>query len=490
MPLRGIIRKLIEDKKRKPALEPHRAVIQRVSRVRLGWSEGLLPKAVRHCPVAMRYYHWLKAINWEVLPERNLEREYPYPPVAYSTFAAACLVKLDQGFTHMPQLRRYLVEHPALVWLLGFNLVGATRQEWGFDVEASVPTARHLTAMLRKVPNSYFQVLLDETVRLIRQGLPSSVEDFGRCIALDTKHILAWVKENNDKAYGTDRFVKDKQPAGDPDCRLGCKRRHNHGVDADNTPPTPTRESQPAKSVEVGEYYWGYGSGIVTTKVADWGEFVVAELTQPFNCADVSYFQPLMGETERRLGFRPTYGAFDAAFDAFYVHEYFYPASGCWQDGFAAVPVSQRQRHDKTYAETGEPLCEAGVAMRRKYTFISRSTLVEHERAHYICPLRDQPDATCPVSHKRWAKGGCTHRIPTSVGARIRHQIDHDSPLYKAIYKQRTTTERINAQAVAFGIERPHLRNQLSITNANTLIYVLINLRGLHRIQARQAQAA
>jgi len=48
------------------------------------------------------------------------------------------------------------------------------------------------------------------------------------CISLNTKHILTWVKENNPKAYVPDRFNKAKQPPGDPDCRLGCKRRHGH----------------------------------------------------------------------------------------------------------------------------------------------------------------------------------------------------------------------------------------------------------------------
>ncbi len=40
------------------------------------------------------------------------------------------------------------------------------------------------------------------------------------------------------------------------------------------------------------------------------------------------------------------------------------------------------------------------------------------------------------------------------------------------------------------GIERPRLRNQRSITNQNTLTYVLINLRFLQRIQERQRAAA
>jgi hypothetical protein len=68
------------------------------------------------------------------------------------------------------------------------------------------------------------------------------------------------------------------------------------------------------------------------------------------------------------------------------------------------------------------------------------------------------------------------------------NQINRESDLYKEIYKQRAATERINSQAVDLGIERPKLRNQQAITNLNTLTYVLINLRALHRVRAKKAQ--
>jgi len=73
--------------------------------------------------------------------------------------------------------------------------------------------------------------------------------------------------------------------------------------------------------------------------------------------------------------------------------------------------------------------------------------------------------------------------MPTSVGARLRYTLDRDSAAYTLIYNQRTAVERINSQAVALGIERPHLRNGPAIANQNTLIYLLINLRFLHRLR-------
>jgi hypothetical protein len=49
--------------------------------------------------------------------------------------------------------------------------------------------------MLRTTPNAGSQYLLDETVRLIQAELRTEVDDFGHAISLDTKHILAWVRD-------------------------------------------------------------------------------------------------------------------------------------------------------------------------------------------------------------------------------------------------------------------------------------------------------
>ena len=196
-----------------------------------------------------------------------------------------------------------------------------------------------------------------------------------------------------------------------------------------------------------------------------------------------------MADTERRLGFRPRFGAFDAAFDAFYVYEYFHQDGRPWQDGFAAVPWAKRGPA-RAFDAAGLPLCDAGLAMPRKAAFMCHTATVPHQRARYACPLLyPQPSAdACPIAHKRWAKGGCVTTLATSYGARLRHQIDRDSEPYKQVYDQRTATERVNSQAKDLGIERPYLRNQQAITNQNTFIYVLLNLRALHRVRRQKAR--
>jgi hypothetical protein len=531
--------------------------LQRSNLAQLARSDAQLPALVAACPVAMRYLHLLGPLDWEHFPERDPHRPWPgTPPAPRAPYVAAYLIKLDQDKRYMSGLRRYLVEHPALVWVLGFPLVASQTSPWGFDVEASVPSRKQLGRVLRKLPNACLQFLLTSAVSMLQQELPAEA-NFGDAVSLDTKHILAWVRENNPKDYVPERFNPDRQPKGDPDCKLGCKRKRNrraaegNGGEGGNAPPAATASAaptappaapstaaaaassspatlasdpKPASTIEVGEYYWGYASGVVATKVGDWGEFVLAEFTQTFDKGDATYFFPLMKQVEERLGHRPRYGALDMAFDAHYVYQYFHEAGG-----FAAVPLAERGNTSRQFDAAGLPLCAAGLSMPLKGAFTCNSTHVQHQRGRYVCPLLalkhktkagaadqsaepgktsqlaivPQMFAVCPVDDAHWAKGGCVVTMPTSEGARIRYQLDRQSEAYKTIYKQRTADERVNSQALELGtpapalrsgacagVERPKLRNEAAIINQNTLTYVLINLRGLHRVQARKAGLA
>jgi len=449
-----------------------------------------LPRWITDSAPAMRLLDLLGPLPWQNFPERDLARNWGQTTVPYAALTAAYLLQLNEHRVHMSDLRAYLLEHPAFIWLFRFPLVPDRASPYGFDPHASLPTQRHFTRLLRKMPNAIPQFLLGASVTAILHALAAAgCTQVAQAISLDTKHVIAWVRENNPKAYVAHRYDKSQQPSGDPDCRLGCKRRHNQRSSPDDVS-TPRKNPVPASTLAVGEYYWGYGSGVVATKVSDWGEFVLAELTQPFNCSDVSYFFPLMTQTEQRLGFRPRTAALDAGFDAFYVYEFFHRDDD--SAAFAAVPFVQKggyKRSDRRFSPEGLPLCAAGLPMPRKFTYTDRTvTLIEHERGKYICPLQAQDipdDLSCPVNHKRWPQGGCTTTMPTSVGARVRYTLDRQSDAYQDAYRQRTATERINSQAKALGIERPHLRNGQAITNRNTLIYTLINLRALQRIRRR-----
>lgn len=442
--------------------------------------EADLPQFVTDSELAQRYLTLLGALDWDHFPERNPQRAWPGPqPLPRAPFVAAYLIKLDQNLRYMSDLWAFLKQHPALIWLLGFPLQPSSEFRYGFDPQASLPQVRHFRLVLRTLPNPDLQFLLDSTVKLIQAELPAEI-DFGQHICGDTKHILAWVKENNPKAYlkRSDRYDKNRQPKADQDCKLGCKKRSNQTQ-------TPTTQGLPARTVSVGEYYWGYASGIIATKVPGWGEFVLAELTQTFDKGDTTFFFPLLTATEARLGFKPKFGAFDAAFDAWYVYDYFEAAGG-----FAAVPYVNRTPLKRQFDAQGLPLCAAGLAMPLLSTFMNNRGLIPQRMGRYGCPLLfpEPTNQTCPINHKKWPTGGCVLKMGVSPGARLRYQLDRDSQPYKRLYNQRTAAERINALAVELGIERPKLRNQLAIANLNTLIYVLLNLRAWQRIRQLKLQ--
>jgi hypothetical protein len=151
------------------------------------------------------------------------------------------------------------------------------------------------------------------------------------------------------------------------------------------------------------------------------------------------------------------------------------------------VPLAEKGKTiHRQFDLHGLPLCSAGLPMPLKASYWDRTTaIIEYARGQYACPLFfPSPTAqTCPVNDQHWADGGCMTTIATSTGARIRHQLNRNSEVFKQVYKQRTAIERIFSQAVKLGIERPNLRNGRAIANINTLIYTLINLRLLQRIK-------
>jgi hypothetical protein len=445
---------------------------------RLTWPDAQTPRFVRQCGVTWPIVQQLRLLDWECLPRPAHKQHFGQQPVPLSAYIATYLVKLILEIGTMGKLRRFLVAHPALVWALGYPLVADLNVAHGFLADASLPSRRQLNRVLSEMDNAHLQALLDAQVTRFQSWFPQS---FGQTISLDTKHILAWTKENNPRQYIKEgRYDPTQQPAGDPDCKLGVKRSHNLIIS------TPASQGKPADKLSVArkEYYWGYASGAVVTKLPDWGEFILAEITQTFDKGDTTYFFPLMEQVERRLGFRPRYGALDAAFDAFYIYDFFNSEE---HDGFAAIPFSEKgvKTVRRQFDEAGLPLCAAGLSMPLKFTYNDRTTaIIPYRRAKHVCPLYhpEPTDEPCPIKHKKWVKGGCSTHLAATPGARIRHQLDREGEKYKTVYAQRTAVERIFSQAKALGMEQPKLRNQKSIANQNTLIYLLINLRTMQRV--------
>jgi hypothetical protein len=437
------------------------------------WSESTeaaeVPDWVANDPVAQEYATFFACLHWEQVRERSEQGcqsgQRPHPERAY---IGALLVMIVEGKVYFTHLRKFLLQPPALVWVLGFRRVPDPRSPWGFDVKRTVPTARHLGRKLRRLAPATLRALLAGTVADLAHEIPG----LGETISIDVKHIYAYVKENNPKQYVKERYNPERQPQGDPDCRLGVKRSSNQ-----ETPDGPSSERK--------EYVWGYGSGIVVTK-SDWGEAVVAELTLPFNEKDLVYYSPLRQQTITPLGFHPKNLAAEAAFDAWYVYEPF-----AQQGGLAAIPLNTRG-HDLTpFGPSGFPfaLCPAQREMRLSYRFHHTHG---YEAQRLLCPLL-YPTPTgepCPIPHEQFLKGvGCVKDINVSLGGQMRLTLDRHSDAYHVIYDQRTASERLFSQAKEHGIERPRVRNGQSVCNRNTLIYIVLNVKLLQRVRRAKARA-
>jgi hypothetical protein len=431
-------------------------------------AEAFVPPAhFAHDPVANDYDTFFSVLDFAVVPERDESKPWPgQPPHPERAYVKAQLVMIRQKIEYHTELRRFLVQHPALVLRLGFRPVVDPTSPWGFDVQQTVPCDRHLRRKLQYADNGTLQAILAGTVA----DLCAAVPTLGQTVAQDVKHIYAWVQENNPKTYVQERYNPDQQPRGDPDCQLGVKRSHNQG------------EEEPE---ERKEYLWGYGTGIATAKVGPEVECVLAEYTQTFDKHDVTYFQPLLKQTCANLGFHPRNFTADAAFDAWYVYEPF----AC-QGGLACIPLNLRGHPEPRLGPHGYHVCAAGREMVGSYIYAMRKLgyTAQVERCPILFP--EPTGEVCRLDHEQFQKGlGCVKHKNLSAGAQMRLTLDRHSPEYEAIYDQRTTCERINSQAVALGIERPKVRNFRSVQNRNTLIYIVINANVLHRVHTAQARA-
>jgi hypothetical protein len=400
-------------------------------------------------------FDWSIVERWET--ERFGRGSHGHPMSAY---IKSFLVRINEGFIYNSRLRKFLLEHPLLVIELGFQLEPDYNARYGFNYNATVPSEVWLRARLRTLDQNLLRDLLNATVAALQEEIPG----LGETVAIDVKHIYAWVKENNKRVYVKDRYDKTRQPAGDPDCKLGVKKRSN-------------QEQADGTTKEEAECLWGYGSGVVATTTTDYGDVVLAEYTLPFNENDITYYRPLYQKTVTALKQFPLNSTGDAAYDAWYVYD-----DMARHGGIAAVPLNQHGHPTSKRDIDGVPFCSKGLQMQPKFQFNHTNG---YKAQRYCCPLLYPERTGEACDHEQFKKGkGCVKDINIEAGGIMRVTLDRTSPLYKAVYNQRTCCERINSQAKALGIENPKVRNIHSVRNLNTLIYLIINARALKRAQS------
>jgi hypothetical protein len=424
------------------------------------FDQSIIAALLDHDPLVLDYRAFFALLDWSGISQweaRHSSRGRPGSPE--SAYLKAFLIRLREGMLYTTQLRRFLLRHPLLVIELGFRLVLDPTQPYGFDVEQTLPCEYWLRQKLRTCDRALLQSLLVGTVHALQDEIPG----LGETMAIDVKHIYAWVQENNDRAYVKDRYDKTHQPKGDPDCKLGVKRSTN-------------QEQADGTIKEKKELLWGYGTGVAASIVAEYGAVVLAEYTQPFHKNDITYFHPLYHQAVLAMGHFPTNLAADAAYDAWYVYE-----AAARHGGMAAVPLRHSPKKAFERLPDGTPLCPLGLPMSPTIQFQHTNG---YRAQRFQCPLLfpEKTDHTC--EHEQFVKGkGCVKDVNWELGGRERVTLDRDGPLFRALYNQRTGCERVNALAKERGIERPRVRNGRSVATLNTLTYVIVNVQVL--IKAR-----
>ncbi len=152
------------------------------------------------------------------------------------------------------------------------------------------------------------------------------------------------------------------------------------------------------------------------------------------------------------------------------------------RQGIAAVPLNTHGHEEVPRDPDGTPYCWAGLRMTPTYQFQHTNG---YRAQRFRCPLLFPQPTGQTCEHAQFAKAkGCVKDPNWEKGGLMRVLLDRQSPLYHAVYNQRTSCERINSQAQALGIERPKVRNGCSVANLNTLMYLVINAKALAKAQS------
>lgn len=84
---------------------------------------------------------------------------------------------------------------------LGFRPTIDLTQPYGFHLEKTVPSVRHLNTWLKTLAPLVLANLFAQSVYALQQEIPG----LGEVVAYDVKHLYATVKENNFRAYVPER---------------------------------------------------------------------------------------------------------------------------------------------------------------------------------------------------------------------------------------------------------------------------------------------
>ena len=138
-------------------------------------------------PLIQDYRAFFSLFDWSVVDRWQAGRSaccgsHGHPITAY---LKAFLLRIKAGLIYAKQLRDFLLNHPLLVIELGFHLQLDPSADYGFDVEATLPTRYWLGEKLRQLDRGLLSDLLAATVTALKEAIAG----LGEVVAFDVKHI-------------------------------------------------------------------------------------------------------------------------------------------------------------------------------------------------------------------------------------------------------------------------------------------------------------
>ncbi len=283
-------------------------------------------------PELLRPEHLARRLRWERLweflpPWPQAPARQGRKPCDRSALLKAAIYQRLTRRRFLQDLRRHLLESPALLATLGF------------DPYQEPPSLERLSSFLSDTPHGVLEnVRIQLTRNLLQTGaLPA------RHLGFDSCPVASWVRENNLKTcLRSSRFDKTTPPQGDPEARLGVRIHY----------PFPDKS-------EV-RYFWGYRNHTLADLEA---ELPLWEITHPNSVAEVTAAIPLLSTAATTLGLRPESVCCDAEYDAENILRYIF------QDlkAKAYVPRNARRTQDSSgFRRQGDKVfCPANLSMYR-----------------------------------------------------------------------------------------------------------------------------
>jgi len=378
------------------------------------------------------FFNLLDFSNLEVFPDVGRR------PISRASILRALIFKNLRSLPTLSDLVAELSERPRLFFILGFE---PTRE---------IPPVERFSHFLRYTDNNVLQAIRESLVKkLIDRHIIK-----GKYLSLDSCPIKANVRENNLKTNVKERFLKEKQPKNDSDCRLGVTIIFPSGK----------------KKVS---FFWGYRNHVINDAEV---ELPLIEATLPANIRGGSLAISQLRLLKNNFSVFPKAVMGDSEYDSGSLIEVIV-------NELKAKPrIAKNPRGGASpilkLSSSGAPICIAGFEMISRGTYWDRKQ--SRKRHKFVCPIRGSKKFAkehpyCPWFHPQFVKGsGCYKNLRVDVDETIRQQIDYGSESFKKDYNRRTSTERIFSRLLSVSMQEPTVKGLKATGNLCTIAHITV----------------